>query len=225
MMASNSDKIQYSTLFNSLLKPQTQFSGSLRTPTAATPPSLPASYGSHRPSLPHTLFLSPLSLCPSPQHRQIPARRTERLPADLHILCYSRSNSQGHPNTGTENQEQHPCPSPIHTFCGFLKQFSPPSPSLQHQQAFLLNTPAEQGNKTGNSQSTHSEKPERKQTKGQNFHPTKTNAEISSQTYNYHKSRCLDACLRTQSRTARAICLHQSSAILPGKHKRTVGGN
>lgn len=48
----------------------------------------------------------------------------------------------------------------------------------------------------------------RTETKEQNTHTTKTNSKISSSTLNHLKPRCLNASIKTQSKTAMAICLH-----------------
>lgn len=58
------------------------------------------------------------------------------------------------------------------------------------------------------------QKKEETEIKKQNTHLTKTNSEISVYTYNYPKSRCLKASVRTQSAIARPIWCHNTPPIL-----------
>lgn len=68
------------------------------------------------------------------------------------------------PSVAPEHQLQSPFPPcPIRVLCRcYILLLPSPSPILQHQQAFPVNTAAEQVSKTGNTQQTNSENPEGK---------------------------------------------------------------
>jgi hypothetical protein len=61
------------------------------------------------------------------------------------------------------------------------------------------------------SQATLARRLETKQNKEQSIHPTKTNSEISTKTFNHLKARCIDTRIETQSATGKAVVCHHYS--------------
>lgn len=88
-----------------------------------------------------------------------------------------------------------------------------PSPQLQHTQhpdqrpCKLSEVQPQIQLETSCSTTGHTSQKtrEKTETKQQNTHPTKTNSEMDRQTYKHPKPRCLEASVRTQSSTAKAI--------------------
>lgn len=138
---------------------------------------------SHTPTLANTSF----------QHRNNPPR------ADIHLSCWFWGPVTPHSFPALQQEAYCGLPSPLQqitkTFSSNLLPVNSSTNSVSHQQAFSVNITGEQDRETGNTQASHSKNSENRN-QGTKHSPTKTNLEISTQTYNHPQTRWLESSVK-----------------------------